>query len=65
MPPQELVVGADVPKKKGRVALRGDVVKDDSVACKVFTGAGFVSVIHDGRKTFLPDLLGALDKQAT
>ena len=41
MPPQELGVGAEVPKKNnGRVVLRGDVVKGDSGSHAVFTQQG-------------------------
>ena len=45
VPPQELRVGARVPKKtKVGIVLRGDVVKDDSGSCAVFTEQGFVSI---------------------
>ena len=34
-------------KNKGRVALRGDVVKDDSSSYAVFTELGILRVTHD------------------
>ena len=37
-------------KYKGRVVLRGDIVKDDSGSSAVFR-AGFVCITNDGRKS--------------
>ena len=37
-------------KYKGRVVLRGDIVKDNSGACAVFTEQGSSAFSHDGRK---------------
>ena len=42
---------------KGRVVLRGDVVKDDSGACAVFYSTRFVCVPNDCRKS-KPDCVG-------
>ena len=40
MPPQKLGVGSEVPKNKGRVVLRGDIVKNDFGSHAVFTEQG-------------------------
>ena len=69
MPPQEHRVGARVPRKtKVGIVLRGDVVKDDSGSCAVFTEQGSSASQNDAGKKFctlLPDYPGALDKQTT
>ena len=62
-PPQELGIGATVPKIVKVV--RCDVVKHNSGSHAAFTGAGLVSISNDGCKKcwmLLPDNLDALDK---
>ena len=39
-------------KYKGRVVLRGDIVKDDSGSYAVFTEQGIISITNDGRKSY-------------
>ena len=43
-------------KYKGRVALRGDIVKDDSASYAVFTETRFIGITNGGRKSHGYDL---------
>ena len=52
-------------KYKGRVVLRGDIVKDDSGSYAVFTEQGSSASQMTAAKVMNPDCQGAQDKQLT
>ena len=55
-------------KYKGRVVLRGDIVKDNSGSYAVFTEQRIISITNDSsRRSWIsfPDCLVAMDKQRT
>ena len=55
-------------KYKGRVVLRGEIVKDDSGSHAVFTRTRIISITNDGSKESWissPDCQVAMDKQRT
>ena len=52
-------------KYKGRVVLRGDIVKDDSGSYAVFTEQGSSAITNDGRKSNVLEYPIVTDKQLT